>query len=271
MKQDIPSYLRERSRKDPYFAVMTLAIHGGSVPYSRSQEFVEQLVVDGAHKNLDFDFVMRTLGGNPDEPYSPTVVGKSYLYPRSAAKKVVLLTECYLNACGIDGKDCLEPESRNELNRCAEKVSGAGVKGRALMMQYLGDNRVMPIDRHIIRFLCEIDEKDELQCPTEIWGEISEKDDDMIWIKTFRDFHRQWGRMPDDEDIMIVGRQRDKKLPFQKVYQNRVVQRIDDTRQEFIDDNYGKIEAFLHEKANSCGYDPVQFHNAAWLYNVCAS
>lgn len=272
MNEDITGYLRGRTEEDPYFAVMTLAIHGASVPYSRSQYFVEQLVRDGANKNLDFDFVHRTLTGNPDEPYKPDLKKLSYMYAPTASRVVVQTTECYLEECGEDGKACLASPARDRLDACVADIKNVGVKGRALMMQYLGDNRKMPIDRHVVRYVCSIDDNNELDCPIEVFGQITPRDRDEVWRKTLRDFHRQWGKFPETGmERMVFGRKNPIKMPFDSVIKQRLVGRIGATRQEFIDDNYEQIEKFLHKKAASCGYDPVKFHNAMWLYSVCAT
>jgi endonuclease III len=112
-KQRVRQYIQKRTRDDPYFSVVTGSLHSGQITYDKQQPFVEK-VMDvkkerGIHELLDETKVRKMLKG------AQLWEGKS--------RQLVKSTQCYIEHCGVLGRDCLEkPKVREDLVSCMQAV-----------------------------------------------------------------------------------------------------------------------------------------------------
>jgi endonuclease III len=178
-KTGVKEYIQKRSREDPYFAVVTGALHSGQVTYDKQQKFVEKIMKEkkkhGIKTLLDESKVRKTLH-------------KAQLW-EGKSRQLVKSTECYIDVCGVQGRECLtKPKVREDLVSCMQSAqsrirrelsqqhpewlkksnpsdkmtildkkvqsAGFGQKTSDLVREYLGDNNAVAVDRHVGAYVC---------------------------------------------------------------------------------------------------------------------
>lgn len=149
--------LRSKTNSNPYFAVTSAILHGGQVEYARAQAIADLFADLGP-----------LAAGSSKRALS--ILGAEGLSVQSGASEVATRlydgTVCYRVACGKDGKKCLRKEGRETLYGCIvagfkrskgkrRLKTGVGVKAGALMMEYLGDDEAVAVDRHVAAWACD--------------------------------------------------------------------------------------------------------------------
>ena len=179
-KQGVKEYLQRRTKQDPYFAVVTGSLHAGQITYDKQQKFVEKIMrhkqKHGIKTLLNENEVRNTLQG------AQLWEGK--------AKHLVKSTQCYIDHCGYQGRDCLtKPKAREGLVGCMQSAqtkiknellkehpewnkkehpgdhmtliqkkiqsAGFGQKTSDLVREYLGDEQAVAVDRHVGDYICK--------------------------------------------------------------------------------------------------------------------
>jgi len=141
--------LREETKKTPFLAAATIAIHGYNVPYESGQRYVEAFT-DMWHRGekdkvKDPEFVRKFCNREEAGPTIGFVKQRCELVPDVAA--------CFEEACGDDGKKCIiDPKARKEFLECASGIEGVGKKLIDLAAEYLGDDDAVAVDRHVARW-----------------------------------------------------------------------------------------------------------------------
>lgn len=195
--KELLDYLRAKTFFDPKYAVLTGIMHAGKRIYEPHQAAVDILDQLSPTELTDKDIIKETLKLN-----SKTIVSESvfdipeYLKLMGNLDKFAELTsrvfnECYIPICNEDGKACLctkYDEDGNctdtkleELTSCLANTKvtephghwtqyySVGPQTRDVVRMYMGDKKNVPIDTHVMKYLCDnrdIDSKLEHWCNT---------------------------------------------------------------------------------------------------------
>ena len=222
-------FVRGRTDENPFFAVMTGAMHGGPIEYHRQQPYVEELSRLNPKDLTDIDYVESQIKG------SQHWIGRS--------KSVVDLSDCFIKVCGVDGRKCKTPKGRERLMDCARGAFGIGEKTIDLMKEYLGDNEAVAVDRHVGHWTC----KDaEIKCPT-----VTKK----LWEWEGRLYEQQ---PYDFEKAKWVGERVRRTVQYDFVKGKAIPPKV-----------YDEIKESIRTKAKECNIQPVQLQVASWIKGAC--
>ena len=138
-------YPKQRTKENPFFAIATGALHGGPIKYDAQQKHVERISKldpkDMTHQDFNEDILK----------------GKGVQYWQTRANALTDAARCYQKHCKNGGKSCLREPKRNKLMNCiAITTRGIGQKTRDLMLEYLGDQNAVAVDRHVMNYVCNI-------------------------------------------------------------------------------------------------------------------
>jgi endonuclease III len=134
-------YLQKRTKKEPFFAFATGALHGGPITYDAQQKYVEKI------SGLDTIKM-------EDEEYNKKLIKGAQFWP-TRARSLAFCAKCYNKHCGKDGKKCLTNVGRETAMKCLDShQSQIGRKTKDLMREYLGDNNAVAVDRHVMDWVC---------------------------------------------------------------------------------------------------------------------
>jgi endonuclease III len=142
MKQGVKEYIQGETDKDPYYALVTGALHGAPVDYTQTQPFVDEIVAQGPERFTDASFNEKFL--------NTPIRGSAYEMSRQRAPVLAELSRCYIKGRreGLgDVEAALDCTDYTQL-------AGVGRKGANLMREYLGDENAVAVDRHVWKYAC---------------------------------------------------------------------------------------------------------------------
>ena len=289
--------LREVTRLNPWFAVVSGVLHGGQVEYSRAQAVAEFFAAQDPHDLLDPREVERLLAPMlpPPKPPAPKsraeqlrlfglgAVGQA-LDPQygvgTVSRRVAAAARGYLRAL---------PEKRRRLNKtdvdrvvysvCAQcridalskaqqrrvefdlgpaEKTGIGRKAGALAREYLGDDRAVAVDRHVAGYVYAVTGKLGV---VEHLARISKEERERL------------ARRP---EVLVVPPQKKNEVVRLFYRDARGDLRPLDVRPWRRGDKIEKEEfefgtRIIRQLAHECGVTAAAFQVAVWLQSACAA
>lgn len=144
-KQGVKEYIQRKTDEDPYYALVTGALHGATVDYTVTQPYVDIIVDRGAEDWTDAKTNIEFLS-------HPQKNGQ-YLVPEPRGEALAKISKCYVDKreAGLEKREaamaCSDLTRKNRLH-------GFGRKGTQLMREYLGDENAVAVDRHVYTYMC---------------------------------------------------------------------------------------------------------------------
>ena len=142
-RQGVREYIQRKTREDPYYALVTGVLHGAPADYTATQPYVDEILRQGpehftrASENARFlNTHLKGAGGRPVR----------YQFSRQKAPVLAEMSQCFL--------DNINKGRMGAAKHCANRdVKGIGRKGRNLVLEYLGDDNAVAVDRHVFNYL----------------------------------------------------------------------------------------------------------------------